>query len=57
MYNKMDGEMKKDFILNLDYYGVLNLHKALLEAKFHINPDNGKNGFNLRTGLITKSVP
>lgn len=40
MYNKMDGEMKKDFILNLDYYGVLNLHKALLEAKFHINPDN-----------------
>ena len=40
MYNKMDGEMKKDFILNLDYYGALNLHKALLEAKFHINPDN-----------------
>lgn len=30
----------KDFILNLDYYGVLNLHKALLEAKFNINPDN-----------------
>lgn len=30
----------KDFILNLDYYGVLNLHKALLEAKFNVNPDN-----------------
>ncbi len=23
-----------------DYYVLLNLHKALLEAKFHINPDN-----------------
>ena len=30
----------KSFILNLDYYGVLNLHKALLEAKFNVNPDN-----------------
>ncbi len=30
----------EDFILNLDYYGVLNLHKALLEAKFNVNPDN-----------------
>lgn len=30
----------KDFILNLDYYGVLNLHKDLLEAKFNVNPDN-----------------
>lgn len=30
----------KDFSLNLDYYGVLNLHKTLLEAKFSINPDN-----------------
>lgn len=30
----------KDFVLNLDYYGVLNLHKTLLEAKFNINPDN-----------------
>lgn len=30
----------KDFILELDYYEVLNLHKALLEAKFNINPDN-----------------
>lgn len=26
--------------LKLDYYGALNLHKALLEAKFHLNPDN-----------------
>ena len=23
-----------------DYYVMLNLHKALLEAKFHMNPDN-----------------
>lgn len=23
-----------------DYYVILNLHKALLEAKFHLNPDN-----------------
>lgn len=23
-----------------DYYVLLNLHKALLEAKFHLNPDN-----------------
>jgi|GEM_PF-1136862 len=23
-----------------DYYDLLNLHKALLEAKFHRNPDN-----------------
>ena len=30
----------KDFTLNLDYYGLLNLHKALLEAKFNENPDN-----------------
>ena len=30
----------EDFILNLDYYGVLNLHKTLLEAKFNLNPDN-----------------
>lgn len=30
----------KDFILNLDYYGALNQHKALLEAKFNVNPDN-----------------
>lgn len=28
------------FHLQLDYYGVLNLHKALLEAKFHPNPEN-----------------
>lgn len=30
----------KDFTLKLDYYGLLNLHKALLEAKFNENPDN-----------------
>lgn len=29
-----------EFNLQLDYYGVLNLHKALLEAKFNMNPDN-----------------
>ncbi len=23
-----------------DYYDLLNLHKALLESKFHMNPDN-----------------
>ena len=23
-----------------DYYDLLNLHKALMEAKFHDNPDN-----------------
>ncbi len=28
------------FNLQLDYYEILNLHKALLEAKFHLNPDN-----------------
>lgn len=28
------------YILELDYYGLLNLHKALLEAKFHTMPDN-----------------
>ena len=27
------------FFLN-DYYDMLNLHKALLEAKFHQEPDN-----------------
>lgn len=26
--------------LQLDYYGALNLHKALLEAKFNLEPDN-----------------
>lgn len=29
-----------EFYLQLDYYGLLNLHKALLEAKFNLNPDN-----------------
>lgn len=29
-----------EFHLRLDYYGVLNLHKALLEAKFHADPEN-----------------
>lgn len=28
------------FNLQLDYYEILNLHKALLEAKFHLNSDN-----------------
>ena len=30
----------KDFMIDLDYDGVLNLHKALLKAKFHLDPDN-----------------
>lgn len=30
----------QEYILKLDYYGLLNLHKALLEAKFHTMPDN-----------------
>lgn len=30
----------KDYNLRLDYYSLLNLHKALLEAKFHVMPDN-----------------
>ena len=30
----------KDFVIDLDYDGVLNLHKALLETKFHLDPDN-----------------
>ncbi len=29
-----------EFNLQLDYCGVLNLHKALLEAKFNTNPEN-----------------
>lgn len=29
-----------EYNLKLDYYGLLNLHKALLEAKFHTMPDN-----------------
>lgn len=29
-----------EFDLKLDYYELLNLHKALLEAKFHTSPDN-----------------
>lgn len=28
------------FNLTLDYYELLNLHKTLLEAKFHTNPEN-----------------
>lgn len=31
------GELKLEI---KDYYVLLNLHKALLEAKFHTNPDN-----------------
>lgn len=30
----------KEYTLSLDYYELLNLHKALLEAKFNLNPDN-----------------
>lgn len=30
----------KEYSIKLDYLGLLNLHKALLEAKFHIAPDN-----------------
>ena len=30
----------QEFSLKLDYHGLLNLHKALLEAKFHTMPDN-----------------
>lgn len=31
--------MMKELILR-DYYDLLNLHKALMEAKFHCNPEN-----------------
>lgn len=30
----------KAYNIKLDYWGLLNLHKALLEAKFHTTPDN-----------------
>lgn len=30
----------KGYNIKLDYWGLLNLHKALLEAKFHTTPDN-----------------
>ena len=30
----------QEYSLKLDYYGLLNLHKALLEAKFHTMPEN-----------------
>ena len=30
----------QEYALKLDYYGLLNLHKALLEAKFHTKPEN-----------------
>ncbi len=29
-----------EYNLKFDYYGLLNLHKTLLEAKFHTMPDN-----------------
>lgn len=32
--------MKETIFEIYDYYDLLNLHKALLEAKFHLNPDN-----------------
>lgn len=34
------GGIVQKYNLELDYYGLLNLHKALLEAKFHTIPDN-----------------
>lgn len=30
----------KEYSIQLDYYGLLNLHKSLLEAKFHTTPEN-----------------
>lgn len=30
----------EEYSLKLDYYGLLNLHKAVLEAKFHEVPEN-----------------
>jgi len=30
----------QEYNLKLDYYSLLNLHKALLEAKFHTMPEN-----------------
>ena len=30
----------QEYTIKLDYYGLLSLHKALLEAKFHTMPDN-----------------
>lgn len=30
----------KEYNLKLDYYSLLNLHKALLEAKFYTMPEN-----------------
>lgn len=30
----------KEYSIKLDYYGLLNLHKSLLEAKFHTTPEN-----------------
>ena len=30
----------EEYSLKLDYYSLLNLHKALLEAKFNTMPDN-----------------
>ena len=34
------GDTVSEFNLTLDYYELLNLHKTLLEAKFHTNPEN-----------------
>lgn len=39
-HTKAGGGKMEQFHLTLDYYGALNLHKALLEAKFHLSPDN-----------------
>lgn len=36
----MEAFTMPEFNLILDYYELLNLHKTLLEAKFHTNPEN-----------------
>ena len=36
----MGDKFVEEYDIKLDYWRLLNLHKALLEAKFHTNPDN-----------------
>ena len=43
--DKMTGIKTEIKIEITDYYVMLNLHKALLEAKFHQNPDNPEVAF------------
>ena len=38
--SKLVVNVMQEFELKMDYYGLLNLHKVLLEAKFHTTPDN-----------------